>query len=184
VSWAPDYATLAELKAYVSPAIQDGADDATLALAISAASRAIDRSCGRQFGQLAAPAARTYTPTSAGRSSVVVDDLMTTEGLVVEVLDSEGGWDTPLVLDDTFKLYPWNAAADGRPWTMLTERSASTGAGRPGLARRRIRKTAARIKASSERLRRRATADLMRALFEPYRSAPVRARASCARDCE
>lgn len=121
----PDYATLAELKAYVSPGISDAADDAALALAITAASRSIDSATGRQFGKVDAesePITRVYGPTSRGRSAVVIDDLMDSADLVVRVDEvGEGTYGDPLVLDGAsgFRLYPWNAPEDGRPWTML-----------------------------------------------------------------
>lgn len=44
-----DYATVEELASYVR--INDSVDDAELALAISAASRVIDRYCNRSFGE-------------------------------------------------------------------------------------------------------------------------------------
>jgi hypothetical protein len=49
--WAPDYATVGDLKSYV--AIDDAFDDLELGLAIGASSRAIDRATDRQFGILA-----------------------------------------------------------------------------------------------------------------------------------
>jgi hypothetical protein len=129
VALRPDYATVAELKAYISPGIQDNADDAALALSITAASRSIDSATGRQFGKVDPddpPVAMVYGPTSRGRAAVAIDDLMDTTDLVVEVAGGDGiYWDgvygAPLVLDGTagFSLYPWNAPAAGRPWTML-----------------------------------------------------------------
>jgi hypothetical protein len=58
--WAPDYITTAELKSFLG--INDAIDDAQLAIAITAASRAVDRVTNRQFGQVAAAEARLYTP--------------------------------------------------------------------------------------------------------------------------
>lgn len=119
MAWAPDYATLAELKHALSPGIADTVDDAELGLALSAASRAIDDYCGRQFGQLDAAAPRYYQSTSAGTAAVVIDDLMDTTGLVVKTGDGQGTFPTTLTLDSQVRLFPWNAAADGRPWIML-----------------------------------------------------------------
>ena len=48
--WQPDYITVAEAKDALR--IGDDADDAQLAMWISAASRAIDTHTNRQFGQL------------------------------------------------------------------------------------------------------------------------------------
>jgi hypothetical protein len=85
VPWRPDYATLAELKHFIGPGITGTAEDAELTLALSAASRAIDHATGRQFGVLSAAAVRYYAPTSAGRSAVVIDDLMSVAGLAIRV---------------------------------------------------------------------------------------------------
>jgi hypothetical protein len=105
MAWEPDYVEVSDLAGYVR--IDDNVDDAQLALAITAASRAVDRHCRRQFGQVAAPEARYYRPkysTRYGAWILVTDDLMTTTGLVVT---------------GTYTLYPRNAAAKARPWTSL-----------------------------------------------------------------
>lgn len=117
--WAPDYASLAELKHALAPGITDSVDDAELELALSAASRAIDTYCGRQFGRLESAAARYYQSTSAGTAAVVIDDLMDTTGLVVKTGSGDGTFPTTLTLDSQVRLFPWNAAADGRPYIML-----------------------------------------------------------------
>lgn len=132
--WKPDYTTLAQLKAALR--ITDTDDDPMLQIAITASSRAIDAHCNRQFGLLAVPTARYYTPRpeevrpsrlhgslTGGywhRYVVDIDDLMTSTGLVVKTdPDGDGNFDTTLVLDTDFRLAPWNANADGRPWTRL-----------------------------------------------------------------
>lgn len=88
MSWAPDYATTAQLKAFLR--ISDVTDDTELASAITAASRAIDRATGRQFGQVASTEARSYDafwdrhrPTPAW--VVTIDDLQDITGLAVSV---------------------------------------------------------------------------------------------------
>lgn len=109
MAWSPDYVTTAELKAYLR--IGDSADDTQLALAIAAASRAIDSHTRRQFGSVTAEE-RLYTPgwdRHRRRWVVEIDDLMTAASLV-EVADEV------LV---TYTLEPRNAAAKGRPWTHL-----------------------------------------------------------------
>lgn len=116
--WAPDYADVDELAAFVR--IPDEMDDAFLALALAAASRAVDRACNRQFGLEEAPAARYYTAEynrALGRWAVVIDDLMTTDGLVVMADYGEQTYDT---LIDEIALAPINAAPNGRPWTEFT----------------------------------------------------------------
>lgn len=109
MTWAPDYVAVGVLAEFVR--IPDSDDDAQLAPAISAASRAIDRHCRRQFGLVAAPEARYYRPRWDSRRCTWVvdtDDLMTVTGLLVdgEVVAS------PVLL-------PRNAGAEGRPWMAL-----------------------------------------------------------------
>jgi hypothetical protein len=90
MAWMPDYVSTAELAAFLR--ITDSEDDAQLALAVSASSRAVDQHTGRQFGQVAAPEARYYTARydrELRRWVVPIDDLMTTVGLVVS-LDTAG----------------------------------------------------------------------------------------------
>ena len=92
MAWAPDYADTSELASLVR--VEDTLDDAQLALALSTASRAIDHTCGRQFGLLAAVEARYYTARwdkSACRWVVPIDDLMTSTGLLVAVIRSSIG---------------------------------------------------------------------------------------------
>lgn len=107
MAWAPNYCEDTDLADYAR--IPDTDDDVQLGLAISAASRAIDRHCRRQFGLVATPEARRYRVRSrCGYWVATVDDLMTTTGLLV---------DGQAVVDP--ELTPLNAAAEGRPWTAL-----------------------------------------------------------------
>lgn len=111
MSWAPDYCTPDELAAYVR--INDSADDVQISLAISAASRAVDRSTGRQFGQVAAPELRYFKAARDTRNrcwQVDVDDLMVAPTLVT----LDGTASTGFVMHDR------NAPAKGKPWTSLT----------------------------------------------------------------
>lgn len=116
MSWQPDYAEVADLKAFVR--IPDTDDDARLALAITTASRAIDLHTNRQFGLVAAPEARYYTPrwdTDMRRWTVKIDDLQTVTGIAVMAdLDDSGGYTYEV---DAFALKPVNAQPKGRPWT-------------------------------------------------------------------
>lgn len=124
MAWAPDYVTSAELKSYLD--ITDTADDAQLALAITAASRAIDTHCGRQFGVVTAAEERFYTARWDRRRSrwvIEIDDLMSTTSFDAQVQDAEGN-DVGAI--DDYVLEPRNAAAKGRPWTSLTVRPTST----------------------------------------------------------
>lgn len=116
MAWAPDYITDEELRDYVRTGDYDLTE---LALYATAASRAVDRHCNRQFGKVDAPVARQYTARydrDRARWVVDIDDLMTTSGLVVEA-------DDQAVVD--YDLEPINAAADGKPWTRLAVREDS-----------------------------------------------------------
>jgi len=118
MAWAPDYVTAAELKAYLR--ISDTVDDAQVALAVTAASRAVDRCTNRQFGLVAAAEARVYTARwdgDRGRYVIDIDDLMTVTGLVVT---GEAG------AIDVFAKQPGNANLAGQPWTRLVVDPTST----------------------------------------------------------
>lgn len=107
MAWAPDYITAAELKAYLR--ISDTADDVELALVVSTASRAVDRSAGRQFGKVAAPEQRVY-PVQYSRHRcrwiAAIDDLQTTVGLTLVPTD--------------YVLEPRNAVVKGLAWTHMS----------------------------------------------------------------
>lgn len=111
--WKPDYITTAQLKSYLD--IADTVDDVELATWCTAASRAIDKKTNRQFGQLAAPAARVYRrpayyEPNIGLWVVEVDDVQDVTGLTV------GG---VAYASSGAVLQPDNAPADGEPWTAL-----------------------------------------------------------------
>jgi hypothetical protein len=112
VTWAPDYVTTAELKSYLR--ISDTDDDTLLALWITAASRAVDDYCGRQFGQVASVEAREYATvfdSHRGCYLAVIDDLPTTTGLIV--LDENA------VEITEYTLEPVNALLKGKPQERL-----------------------------------------------------------------
>jgi uncharacterized phiE125 gp8 family phage protein len=111
MAWAPDYQSSSDLKSYLR--ITDSDDDAQIALAIAAASRAIDTHCGRQFGSVAPIEERFYTgrwDRRRRRWVVEVDDIMTTTSLTVEV-------DGSAITE--YQLEPSNAEFKGKPWTHL-----------------------------------------------------------------
>ncbi len=124
MAWAPDYADLTELKSYVG--IGDSADtedDDELQLAVSAASRAIDRAANRQFGKVEQAEARYYEAVwdrHRGKYVVEIDDLMTATNLVVA--DANG---TAVAATD-YTLEPRNAPARGRPWTQVVMATATS----------------------------------------------------------
>lgn len=118
MAWAPDYCTVDDLAEFAR--ISHDGSNTQLALAIAAASRAIDRTARRQFGAVALPAARYYTArwdASASRYRVEIDDLQDDTGL--EVAGDTEGTGTYEAVASGFTLGPRNAPADGRPWTRL-----------------------------------------------------------------
>lgn len=117
MAWAPDYVTSTDLKAYLK--IDDADDDVQIALAISAASRAVDRCTNRQFGKTASLEERSYTARwdkDRCRWVVEIDDVMTVTGLEIS---SDG---TEI---DTYALQPGNAEFEARPWTRIVVDPAS-----------------------------------------------------------
>jgi hypothetical protein len=120
MTWAPDYVTKDDLKAYLRIDSGDTVDDAQLPLAVTSSSRAVDLTTHRQFGQVAAPEARLYTPrwdSSRCRWVIEIDDLMTVTGLTLNIA---AGAITQ------YQLEPLNAAQRGRPWTRLVISKDST----------------------------------------------------------
>lgn len=111
MTWAPDYATPAELRGFVD--ITTTTSTVEQQLAVTSASRAVDRSAGRQFGQLAAAAEWTYDAVydrHVGAWIVTVDDVQDLTGFAVAVAGTA-------VTD--YDLFPRNAADKGRPYTEL-----------------------------------------------------------------
>lgn len=127
MTWAPDYVELEDLKRVLR--LDDEADDLELAAAITAASRAIDTYCGRQFGQTDAAEVRTYAPTADAAGDgrgIVIDDVMDLTGLAIGVDEAnDGTFSTTFTVDAQARLWPWNAAAEGRPYTELRTIGAS-----------------------------------------------------------
>ena len=120
-----DYVSLADLKAHLRTTTT--ADDAALAVVITAASRAIDAVCNRRFGLAPAATSRLFTyhnETLDGQPAILIDDVQTTTGLVVTVdTKLDYSYSTTLTLNSDFDLYPWNAAGDIQPWTALVLRT-------------------------------------------------------------
>jgi len=115
------YATLSELKSYVS--IGDTDDDTELEAAIESASRSIDAYCGRFFYS---SVAATYTYTAGSTGKLHVDDVRTITTLKTDTA-GDGTYSTSWAGTD-FLLEPANAVNDGRPYTSITVRP--TGANR------------------------------------------------------
>lgn len=130
VAWRADYVTVDELQVFVGIPTADVVDDAALGSAVTAASRAIDSWCGRQFGVLSVAAARYYSWDGRyleGRPALRVDDIQTVTSLAVAVsAGTDGTFPTTVVSGTDFDLWPFNAAADGEPWTHLLSRTISS----------------------------------------------------------
>lgn len=112
MTWAPDYATPAELKSYLR--ITDTADDAFVALWVTTVSRNVDDFTGRQFGQVVGVESREYTGTwDRHLASYVyeIDDVQTVGSMVV--VDENANE----VTDYTFG--PVNALKKGRPYERI-----------------------------------------------------------------
>jgi hypothetical protein len=101
--------------------IQDNTRDALLDVSLSSACRSIDKFCGRRFYRDDAPSARIYRP---GRrvtwdrdgELLLVDDIATTDGLIVESgTASPASW---TAITD-YETQPDNALAEGEPITGL-----------------------------------------------------------------
>lgn len=128
MAWAPDYCTGDELRDFLR--LDDSADTVELDLAVTAASRAVDRATNRQFGKTAALEARTYECRWSRRLGLYlarIDDLMTTSGLVVTVSGSA-------LASTAYRLYEFDADKRGKPWEQLGVGSAtpdSLGSGPP-----------------------------------------------------
>lgn len=118
MAWRPAYLTGANLRAWMR--VASSSEDALYADAAEAASRAIDRNCGRQFGSVG-PQTRTYTPWWNPRRCcwmLTVDDFQATTGLAVTVKNG--------TIDPTYlKPEPPNAVVDGKAFIALSVDPAS-----------------------------------------------------------
>jgi hypothetical protein len=111
------YATLAEIKAYLS--ISDSTDNDLLESLVESASRSIDRIANRRFYADSSASARTYRAYSD--VFVYVDDISSTTGLVVAIDENgNGSYSKTLTLNTDYILDPLTAASLGRPFTQLT----------------------------------------------------------------
>jgi hypothetical protein len=111
------YATLAEIKAYMS--ISDTTDDSLLENLVESASRSIDRIANRRFYLDATASARLYRAYS--NIFVFVDDIGSTTSLVVKTdEDGNGTYSKTLTLNTDFILDPLTSQSLNRPFTQLT----------------------------------------------------------------
>jgi hypothetical protein len=122
-----DYATSAELKSFLRIDAADTSEDAEIAFALTAASRAIDRFANRQFGVVASAEARTFTGRYDSNLKgwvVDVDDFMTATGLVIKT-DEDIDLTFETTLTETPLKLPLNADKNGMPWKQLLFREES-----------------------------------------------------------
>lgn len=111
--WKPDYITAADVAAFLR--VYDTVDNVEFGTWATAASRAIDKKCNRQFGQISTPAARVYRRPPAydavsGLWVLEIDDVQDLTGMLVNGVSfaSSGA-----------SLLPDNAPADGEPWQRI-----------------------------------------------------------------
>lgn len=119
---ANDYITLTELANSLSIGSGETYADADMTAAITAASREVDRRCGRKFWQDSTT--RYYTP-ARGTNRVWIDDLRAGASVAVDYT-GDGTFATSWAEGVEYILEPFNAAAEGFPWTTITLRSRST----------------------------------------------------------
>ncbi|MCY0962981.1 phage gp6-like head-tail connector protein [Streptomyces sp. H27-H5] len=125
---ANEYADLGTLKRQLGLDDDDDSRDASLEQALNTASRSIDKMTGRRYWLDAEPVARVYRPhgrtvVEDGGTALVVDDIGSTSGLVVET-GSAAAWSVVT----TWETLPDNALVVGRPVTALL-RSGGWGSG-------------------------------------------------------
>lgn len=117
MSWEPDYIDGSDLAAFVRTA----SDDPYVASLATAASRAIDDLCHRQFGKLDAPGDFTYDAVDAvqdprtARWLLAIDDVYTAAGFALTV-------DGTTVDEGTagYQLWPRNVLAKGGVYTHVS----------------------------------------------------------------
>ena len=103
------------------------ADDTNVAAAVAGANQAVVQYTGQTFDKTATTSAtaRVYVP--ATRYRVEVDPFWETTVLVVKADgDANGTYETTLVRDTDYVLYPLNGLRDGATWPYLELRSLGT----------------------------------------------------------
>ena len=112
------YTTIAALKQELNIGQADTSYDVKLETALNAASRQIDRHCGRRFWQDPSVVQREYYADNPYLCST--DDISTTNGLVVRVdTGDDGTYATTLTINTHFVLLPRNADHDSLPWNEI-----------------------------------------------------------------
>ena len=112
------YSTIDEYRSALQ--IRDVDDEDRLTVALNAASRQIDKHCGRRFWQDGTVKVRTYHAEDSW--TCVVDDISTTTGLIVKTDEANtGAFGTTLTISTNFVVEPLNAAAETpvRPYEQI-----------------------------------------------------------------
>lgn len=118
---AEEYVPRATFRKWLKLDDDDSEDNTLVDIALAGAVKWIHETTGRQFTLDAEPSARTYRGsgrtwwTNDGLHALVVNDIGSMAGLVIEVGSTASGWSTVSGVDTS----PDNALADGRPITAL-----------------------------------------------------------------
>jgi hypothetical protein len=112
---ANEYGTVELLKSRLNIDPDDTSRDGLLQSALGAASRGIERACGRRFWLDPAPVTRVFNPRRRLVREVdgelfLTDDIGSTDDMVVEV-----GSGTSYTAVTDYETWPENALADGKP---------------------------------------------------------------------
>lgn len=132
MAWEPVYITRDELAHYIMGESIDAdrilEDAEELDEACESGTWAVNNWCHRQFGQVDAPEARTYTlewSTTYGMWYAVVDDFMTLTGMVLKFDSAKDGSYATTISNTSVLTRPSNAQQRRRPWERIYFRSAS-----------------------------------------------------------
>jgi hypothetical protein len=119
MAWKPAYASLVLMRDWLRIRdIADTDDDVLLRLKLSAASRAVDTSCRRQFGKVDQAVTRSYDLRWSRTRNAYVADIDDIMDLTAIALTIDG-----VALDAAnYTLMPRNAIADGKPYTYVVVR--------------------------------------------------------------
>ncbi len=117
----PNYATLNELKVWLSIGTVDTTDDASLTIALNGAEAAIDRYCSRSFVAAGTVASVRYFQAIDANLVHVTDIGNLTDLVVATDLDFDGQYATVWAATD-YQVDPINAIADSRPVTAIRAR--------------------------------------------------------------
>jgi hypothetical protein len=106
------YASLSDLKDYLTIGQAKTSQDQALASALDSATEEIERYCNRQFNLATSVSSRVFHPST--QTLIDVDDMSTAVGLVVEVDSSNDGTFGTTVAASDYELYPYSGVVDGQ----------------------------------------------------------------------